>query len=58
MPDGLTDTLVPAFDGYNYVGNGANDALIYLRDATNDTDGLTLAELDALIDNRPPTNDI
>lgn len=58
MPDGLTDTLVPAFDGYNYVGNGANDALIYLRDATSDGDGLTLAELDALIDNRPPTNDI
>lgn len=58
MPDGLTDTLVPAFDGYNYVGNGSNDALGYLLDATSDGDGLTLAELDALIENRPPTNDI
>ena len=29
-------TLVPAFDGYNYVGNGSNDALGYLLDATAD----------------------
>lgn len=58
MPDDVMDTLVPAFDGYNYVGNGSNDALGYLLDATADDDGLTLAELDTLIENRPPTNDI
>lgn len=42
MPDGLTDALVPAIDGYYYVGNGVNDATDYLIDVASDGESLTI----------------